>query len=163
MASSTRRSASPTTAGFRTSLASRRLSRAEVVAAFAPGHAPRAASIAIGDLVSAPVIALRRGSAITSAVERQATAAGHELHLSLESGDPVLLRALAARDFATAILPRSISSLDGPPIEIRSLRPALMLSVLLAWRRHHDITPAARAFVRFVLAEIAPQTTVARP
>ncbi len=83
------------------------------------------------------------------------TAAGHDLHLALESGDPFLLRSLAARDFATAILPRSITTLDGPPIEVRSLRPPIVLPVVLAWRPQRDISPAARAFVDHVLEEVA--------
>ena len=84
-------------------------------------------------------------------LEAQLTAGGHTLQLALESGDPFLLRSLAARDFATAILPRSITFLEGPPIEVRSLRPAIVLPVVLAWRPQRDATPAARAFVDYVL------------
>ena len=40
--------------------------------------------------------------------------AGQPLRLALESGDPFLLRSLAARGFATAILPRSLTALEGP-------------------------------------------------
>ncbi len=132
-----------------------RLSRDEVIAAFAPPSAPRTRSVTLADLGQRPLVAMRRGSAITRALEERLTAAGHELHLALESGDPFLLRSLAARDFATAILPRSITSLDGPPIEVRSLRPPIVLPVVLAWRPQSDISPAARAFVDHVLDEVA--------
>jgi DNA-binding transcriptional LysR family regulator len=128
-------------------LAVRRLSEEEVVAAYAPQAAPRARSVALAELGRCQLIAMRRGSAITNAVEAQLAAIGHTLHVALESGDPFLLRSLAARDFATAILPRSITSLEGPPIEVRSLRPAIVLPVVLAWRRQRDASPAARAFV----------------
>jgi LysR family transcriptional regulator, transcription activator of glutamate synthase operon len=145
-------------------LAVRSLSQEEVIAAFAPRRAPRARSVAIADLAQRPIIAMRRGSAITRALEDRLTAAGHDLHLALESGDPFLLRSLAARDFATAILPRSITTLDGPPIEVRSLRPPLRLLVVLAWYPQRDISPAARAFVDFVLEAVAnePDATHAR-
>ena len=126
-----------------------------MIAAYAPQRAPRTRSVTVADLGSRPLIALRRGSAITHALEERVTAAGHDLHLALESGDPFLLRSLAARDFATAILPRSITTLDGPPIEVRSLRPPIVLPVVLAWRPQRDISPAARAFVDFVLEEVA--------
>jgi DNA-binding transcriptional LysR family regulator len=140
----------------------RQLSRDEVIAAFAPERAPRTRYVPIADLVQRPLIAMRRGSAITSALEERVNAAGHTLHLALESGDPFLLRSLAARDFATAVLPRSITTLDGPPIEVRSFRPELHLPVVLAWRQQREISPAARAFVDFVLEEI-PSEPIDRP
>jgi DNA-binding transcriptional LysR family regulator len=132
-------------------LASRRLSQDEVIAAYAPQRAPRARSVALADIGRRPLIAMRRGSAITQALEERLTASGHHLHLAVESGDPFFLRSLASRDFATAILPRSITTLDGPPIEVRSLRPPIVLPVVLAWRPHRDMSPAARAFVDFVV------------
>jgi LysR family transcriptional regulator, transcription activator of glutamate synthase operon len=132
----------------------RRLSQDEVIVAFAPQRAPRGRSVTVADLGRRPVIAMRRGSAITHALEERVQAAGHDLHLALESGDPFLLRTLAARDFATAILPRSITTLDGPPIEVRGLRPPIVLPVVLAWRPRRDLSPAARAFVDFVLDDV---------
>ena len=135
-------------------LATHRLSQDEVVVAFAPQRAPRARSIPLADLGSRPLIAMRRGSAITHALEQRLAAAGHELHLALESGDPFLLRSLAARDFAAAILPRSITTLDGPLIEVRGLRPPIVLPVILAWRTQRNVSPAARAFIDFVLADV---------
>ena len=77
------------------------------------------------------------------------------MRLTLESGDPFLLRALAARGFATAILPRSLTALDGPAVEVRSLDPAVELPVALVWRRDRNVTPAARTFIEFVRHETA--------
>jgi DNA-binding transcriptional LysR family regulator len=135
-------------------LAVRRLGREEVIAAFAPDRAPHGRSVPVADLAERRLVGMRRGSAITRAVEERVVAAGHELHLALESGDPFLLRSLASRGFATAILPRSITALEGPPIEVRSLRPAIQLPVVLAWRRHRDLRGPARAFVDFVLDDV---------
>jgi LysR family transcriptional regulator, transcription activator of glutamate synthase operon len=130
-------------------LAAERLSDEEVVAVFAPDHAPHAARVSVTDLASRALVATRRGSAITSALEARC---GHPLRLALESGDPFLLRALAAQGFATAILPRSLTRLDGPAIAVRSLEPPLVLPVALVWRRR-NAAPAARAFVEFVRRE----------
>jgi DNA-binding transcriptional LysR family regulator len=68
---------------------------------------------------------------------------------------PFLLRSLAARGFATAILPRSITALDGPALEVRSLHPAVRLPVALVWRRQRTAPPATRAFIDFVRSETA--------
>jgi DNA-binding transcriptional LysR family regulator len=98
---------------------------------------------------------LRRGSAITTALGERFAAAGEQLRLSLESGDPFLLRALAAQGFATAILPRSLSGLEGPPLEVRSLDPAIRLPVALVWRRDRTAPPVARTLIEFVRREVA--------
>jgi DNA-binding transcriptional LysR family regulator len=68
---------------------------------------------------------------------------------------PFLLRSLAARGFATAILPRSITALDRPALEVRSLHPAVRLPVALVWRRQRTAPPATRAFIEFVRSETA--------
>jgi LysR family transcriptional regulator, transcription activator of glutamate synthase operon len=126
------------------------LSEEEAVAAFAPEHAPSAADVGVADLCRHVIVAPRRGSAITFRVDEMFAKAGRPLHLALESGDPFLLRALAAGGFACAILPRSLTVLDGPAIEVRSLRPAVHLPVALVWRRARNASPAARTFIGFI-------------
>jgi LysR family transcriptional activator of glutamate synthase operon len=136
-------------------LAVERLSHDEVVAAFAPDHAPPAPRVSVADLSKHQIVAPRRGSAITTALEQRFTDAGEHLRLALESGDPFLLRSLAARGFATAILPRSLTALEGPALEVRSLQPAVRLPVALVWRRERNAPPAARTFIEFVRREAA--------
>jgi LysR family transcriptional activator of glutamate synthase operon len=131
------------------------LSRDEVVAAFAPDRAPAARHVDVADLAQRKIIAPRRGSAITTVLHQRLADAGEPLRLALESGDPFLLRSLAARGFATAILPRSLTALEGPQLEVRSLHPALQLPVALVWRRERNAPPAARAFIEFVRHETA--------
>ena len=134
-------------------LAVERLGEDEVVAAFAPDRAPEAPEVAVDELAGQRIVATRRGSAIASVLERRFEAAGLPLRLALESGDPFLLRSLAARGFATAILPRSLTALEGPALEVRSLKPAVHLPVALVWRRRRTAPPAARAFIDFVRRE----------
>jgi LysR family transcriptional activator of glutamate synthase operon len=131
-------------------LAAERLSQEEAVAAFAPDRAPAAPRVSITDLGRHAIVATRRGSAITTVLEQRFADAGRPLRLALESGDPFLLRSLAAQGFATAILPRSLTGLPGPPIEVRSLDPAMHLPVALVWRRERNAPPAARTFIEFV-------------
>jgi LysR family transcriptional regulator, transcription activator of glutamate synthase operon len=134
-------------------LAVEQLSHDEVVAAFAPDRAPTAPHVNVADLAQHQIVAPRRGSAITTALDQWFSDAGEPLRLTLESGDPFLLRSLAARGFATAILPRSLTALEGPALEVRSLHPAVELPVALVWRRERNAPPAARTFIEFVRRE----------
>lgn len=136
-------------------LTAERLSHDEAVAVFAPDHAPPARHVTVADLGQQTIISMRHGSAITHVLGLRFAEAGQPLHLALESGDPFLLRSLAARGFATAILPRSLTALDGPAIEVRSLRPAADLPVALLWRRERTLPPAARTFIDYVRHETA--------
>jgi len=126
-----------------------------VVAAFAPDRAPAAPHVNVADLAQHKIVAPRRGSAITTMLHERFADAGEPLRLALESGDPFLLRSLAARGFATAILPRSLTALEGPALEVRGLQPAVQLPVALVWRRERNAPPAARAFIEFVRHETA--------
>ena len=130
-----------------------RLSDEEVVAAFAPDRAPPAPHVDVADLARHRIVAPRRGSAMTSVVAQRFAEAGEPFRLALESGDPFLLGALAARGFATAILPRSLTALEGPALEVRSLHPPVHLPVALVWRGERNLSPAARTFVEFVRGE----------
>jgi LysR family transcriptional regulator, transcription activator of glutamate synthase operon len=132
-----------------------RLGRDEVVAAFALDRAPPTPRVGVADLRERAIVAPRRGSAITSVVDALFADAGEPLRLALESGDPFLLRSLAARGFATAILPRSLTILEGPALEVRSLEPPVHLPVALVWRRERHASPAARTFIDFVRRETA--------
>lgn len=134
-------------------LAVKRLADEEVVAAFAPGRAPATPYVSVADLAPYPIVATRRGSSITTVLERMFADAGRPLRLALESGDLFLMRSLAAQGFATAILPRSLTDMAGPPIEVRGLEPPTRLPAALIWRRERDTPPAARAFIDFVRHE----------
>jgi DNA-binding transcriptional LysR family regulator len=97
--------------------------------------------VTVADLAGRAIVTLRRASAITSALERLSADGGERLQLALESGDP--------------FLPRSLTALDGPPIEVRALEPAVGLPVALVWRRERTASPAARTFIDYVRRETA--------
>jgi LysR family transcriptional regulator, transcription activator of glutamate synthase operon len=131
-------------------LAHEPLGQDEVIIAFAPGTAPSAAAIGVADLVPRRLIGPRRGSAVTYALDELFARAQSPLRLALESGDPFLLRSLAARGFGAAILPRSLTELEGPAVEVRSVDPPVHLTAALVWRRDRRSSPAARTFIDFV-------------
>ena len=134
-------------------LVAERVSEDEVVAAFAPRGAPRRKSVSASDLAPYPIVAPRAGSATLHKLEEFFAAQSEPLRVSLESGDPFLLRCLVAGGFGAAILPRSLTRREGPPIEVRGLRPAVRVPVALLWRQGRHLSAAARAFVDFARQE----------
>jgi LysR family transcriptional activator of glutamate synthase operon len=126
-----------------------RLSEDEIIAAFAPGAAPGRGAVRAADLAPYPIVAPRSGSAAMQRLEEFFARQDKPLHVSLESGDPFLLRCLASGGFGAAIVPRSLTRREGPPIEVRSLRPAVRVPVVLLWREGRHLSPAAGAFIDF--------------
>jgi DNA-binding transcriptional LysR family regulator len=47
------------------------------------------------------------------------------------------------------VLPRSLTEWEGPPVDVRGLRPAVRLPVALLWRRDRRLAPAARTFIEY--------------
>jgi LysR family transcriptional activator of glutamate synthase operon len=134
-------------------LVSERLSEDEAIAAFPPGGAPGRGPVPASVLAPYSIVTPRSGSAIKAAADDFFAKAGEPFRVALESGDPFLLRCLVAGGFGAAILPRSLAQREGPPIDIRALRPAVRLPVMLLWRERRHISPAARAFIDFARRE----------
>jgi DNA-binding transcriptional LysR family regulator len=131
------------------------LSEDELVAIFPPGAAPGRGPVSAARLAGWPLAVPRSGSAIKQRLDEFFAAAGERLDVSLQSGDPFLLRCLVSGGFGPGVIPRSLTRREGPPIEIRSLRPAVRLPVALLWREGRHASPAARAFIDFVRAGVS--------
>lgn len=132
-------------------LGRREVSMEELVAAMGRRH--RLAGdgpLAIAELEDEPLIAFRRGSAARHAMDAALARTGTTPRIRLEGSDLGLIRALAARGFGVAVLPRSFAELPGQPLSIRSLDPRITMPVTLLWR--DAPSPAARAFIDFVPA-----------
>jgi DNA-binding transcriptional LysR family regulator len=136
-------------------LVSERVGEDEVVIAFGPDAAPSRPHVSVAELAQRTLVGPRRGSAVIGVLADLFARADSPLRLALESGDPFLLRSLAARGFAAAVLPRSLAQLEGPTVEVRSLDPPATLPVALVWRRDRHPSPAAQAFIDFVRREAA--------
>jgi LysR family transcriptional regulator, transcription activator of glutamate synthase operon len=134
-------------------LVAERLSEDELVVAFPRNGAPRRGRIAASDLAGYPIVVPRGGSATKAAADEFFASAGEPLHVALETGDPFLLRCLVSAGFGAGIVTRSITEREGPPIEVRSVRPTIRLPVMLLWRERRHISPAARAFIDFARRE----------
>jgi LysR family transcriptional regulator, transcription activator of glutamate synthase operon len=127
-----------------------RVSEEQVVAAFPPGTAPETERVTAGDLAGVPLATPRSGSAIKAVADQFFARAGKEFNVSLESGDPYLIRCLVSDGFGAALLPASLARRDGPPVDTRPLRPSVRLPVYLLWRRGRHRSVAAEAFIDFV-------------
>ena len=136
-----------------TEIAVEPLSEEEIVAAFPAGVGPERDRVTAAELSRHSLITPRAGSAIKQAVDAFFARAGKTLNVSLESGDPFFLRCLVSTGFGAALLPASLTRREGPPIDVRGLRPAVRLPATLIWRRRRHQTPAARAFIDFIRAE----------
>jgi DNA-binding transcriptional LysR family regulator len=130
-----------------------RLGEDEVVVAFGAGAAPPGPRVSVAELRERTLVGPRRGAAVTRVFDDLFAAAGAPLHLALESGDPILLRSLAARGFGAALLPRSLTAVEGPAVEVRGLDPPVRLPVALVWRRDRRPSPAAQTFIDFVRSD----------
>ncbi len=128
------------------------ISREDLVVAMSRRH-PLAGEepLAISELQDAPLIAFRKGSAARQAMDEALARAGTTPRIRLEGSDLGLIRALAARGFGVAVLPRSFAELPGQPLSVRPLDPGISMAVTLLWR--DAPSPAAKAFIDFVAAE----------
>jgi DNA-binding transcriptional LysR family regulator len=144
-------------------LASIRISDEEVVAAYPPGEAPEKQSVSASDLAGIPLAAPRSGSAIKVCADEFFARAGQPFNLTLESGDPYLIRCLVSDGFSAAILPASLARREGPPVETRPLRPPIQLPVYVLWRRDRHRSAAATAFIDFVREAIPEAEFEAQP
>jgi LysR family transcriptional regulator, transcription activator of glutamate synthase operon len=131
-----------------------RLGEEEIVVAFPAGEGPERERVTVAELSRHSLITPRSGSAIKQAVDELFARAGKTMDISLESGDPFLLRCLVSAGFGAAILPASLTRREGPPIDIRGLRPAARLPATLIWHGRRHQTPAARAFIDFIRAQV---------
>jgi LysR family transcriptional activator of glutamate synthase operon len=134
-------------------VAAERLGEEEIVAAFPAGKGPDRDRVTAAELSRHSLITPRTGSAIKQAVDGFVARAGKTLDITLESGDPFLLRCLVSAGFGAAILPASLTRREGPPIDVRGLRPAVRLPATLIWDKRRHQTPAARAFIDFIRAQ----------
>jgi len=129
-----------------------RLSEEEVVAAFPAGAGPARTRITAAELGRYSLVTPRAGSAIKQSLDDFFARAEQPLRVALESGDPFLLRCLVSTGFGAAVLPASLTRREGPPIDVRGLRPAVRLPATLLWRKRRHQSPAARAFIEFARA-----------
>ncbi len=95
-------------------IAVEQLSEEEIVAAFPAGAGPDRERVTAAELSRHTLITPRSGSSIKQAADEFFARAGKTMDVSLESGDPFLLRCLVSSGFGAAVLPASLTRREGP-------------------------------------------------
>jgi LysR family transcriptional activator of glutamate synthase operon len=136
-------------------IAAQKLGEDALVAAVPPRHAlTRSKRLGVRDFADLPLISPGPGSALRAAADDFLLGADYQPRFSLDSNDPFLIRCLVSQGFGVALLPGAFASLTGPRIEVRPLRPAARLDVLLIWREERHLSPALAAFLEFARREV---------
>jgi DNA-binding transcriptional LysR family regulator len=129
------------------------LSDEELVVVVAPSHAlAELELVRIRDLAGHDLIMFERSSSTRARVESAFARARLEPRIALEANDLALVRSLVSRGLSVAILPRAFADLPGPPVEVRSLEPALRMPVVLWSRAGRPLSTAATAFAEYASA-----------
>ena len=140
---------------FPDSIAAEKLGEDELVAALPLRHElTRSKRLAVRDFADLPLITPGPGSALRAAADEFLSGAAQQPRFSLDSNDPFLIRCLVSQGFGVALLPGGFARLPGPRIEVRPLRPAVRLRVLLIWREDRQPSPALAAFIEFVRGRV---------
>ncbi|WP_167101607.1 LysR family transcriptional regulator [Mycobacterium sp. DL592] len=103
-------------------------------------------SVPLTALADRPLIALPRGTGIRRRLDDACAAAGVTPRIAFEAGNPMELADLAARGLGTAILPQSVSR-HRSDLHAVALTPELRGRLVLAWRAHGPVSPAARVLI----------------
>lgn len=115
-----------------------------------------AAEGALEQLRDEPIVCLRHGSGLRTALETACAAAGFVPDVRAETDDPDQVAALVGHGFGIALLPRSIAERSHHDIVMTALRePGLRRSMVLVWNRD-SLRPPAIAFLDLIDAEPLP-------
>ena len=139
-------------------LAQRIVVREALVVGVAPTDPlARRKRISLTSLADRTLVAFRPGSAFRRTMDQALEIAGVAPRVAFESSDLITVRELAARGLGVAIIPRSLATAAGPPLQVLEISPrTLDRRVGLTWRSDGSPAPAARAFVEFTLDWIEP-------
>jgi DNA-binding transcriptional LysR family regulator len=96
------------------------------------------------------LVCLPHGTGVRAALDTAAPGA----RVAYEAGDPRQVADLAARGLGLAILPEGLA-LARPDLHVLRLRPAPRSRLVLAWREHGPVSPAARALVALARERLA--------
>jgi DNA-binding transcriptional LysR family regulator len=130
------------------------LSRENVVVAASTRHAfDTRKSMAVGDLRDEPILTLTRNSRLRTTLELACREAGFVPRVVAETTDLRLLLDLVAEDIGVAVLPDSALRPNRLIARIKLTDPAIERRLMLVWRKS-DLSPAGRAFLRLVDAQV---------
>lgn len=143
----------------------RRLAEDEIVLIAPLGHPlPRSVDLTMSQVGGEPFVCLPPGSGLRAILNAAAQAAGCRAKVQFEAPGPGSIRALVSAGLGVALLARSLATADGPPVEVRALRPppAHPPIGLIRLRRRRP-TPAARVCADFLVTEAGSTASQREP
>jgi DNA-binding transcriptional LysR family regulator len=128
-----------------------------LMVATSPAH-PLAArpQVTLAQLREEPMITLSAGSGLRAHLDNACRRAGFQPRITAETSHLALLWELVAEGIGSTIAPRSTAPGDGRVAFVPISRPRLDLRIILAWADPAP-SPAGRAFLSIVRAQIGPQ------
>lgn len=134
----------------------------DLVVMTAPSHALAGRDAAtIVEIAGDSLVLSTPGSPIRRAVAAAAAAAGVSLRIAFEASEPALVRSIAARGLALAVVPRSLAEEPGEPVAVLRLDGLPGRTVALLWADGRPRPAASRAFLAFARAHFAIDSTTA--
>lgn len=110
---------------------------------------PDAATVAVGDLDSAPVIGLEPGTFCQLLIENNLHAAGVRPKYVFHSNDNGAVQAMVRAGLGTAVMPLLTIDRDDPGIRVLCLEPPMPpREIVVAYSRHQPLSAAAEHFIR---------------
>jgi LysR family transcriptional regulator, transcription activator of glutamate synthase operon len=137
----------------------RLLAREELVLALPPGHPPAE----FADLAGEPFVCLSAESGLRSILDAAAAAAGFTPDVRFETHSPAGIRELVSAGLGVALLARSATTKDGPPIAVRPVRPAVAHPPIgLIHHRDRRLTAPVQALRRHLIQAAAGSSPAGR-
>ncbi|MFD6415253.1 LysR family transcriptional regulator [Streptomyces sp. NPDC060194] len=134
------------------------VSRERLVAAVRHGH-PLAVggTVPLAGLVGHPLMCLPHGTGLRTVLERAVAAAGLDVRVAFEAGDPGTLARLAVEGLGVAVVPESLARWHADTLHTCVLvEPVLHGRLALAWRAEGPVSPAAHALARAARTRVPP-------
>jgi DNA-binding transcriptional LysR family regulator len=135
----------------------RRIADEDVVLVLPPGHPlARQKEPSLADVRDEAFACLPPGSGLRAILDDATRAAGFEPTVQFETDGPDSIRALVAAGLGVALLARSSTERDGPPVAVRALQPAPVHPPIgVLHHRDHRLSAAAQACRRHLIARAA--------
>ncbi|HEY2640539.1 MAG TPA: LysR family transcriptional regulator [Streptosporangiaceae bacterium] len=118
-------------------------------------HLASVGLVTLADLSGQPLICLPRGSGLRARLDEAYAAAGLSPHIAFEASSPEVIADLAAHGLGVAFLPGPFAEFRKDVLAILQIDPpGIRGRLVLAWRSSGPTSPAGRALVAHIRAQL---------
>lgn len=128
----------------------------ELIALVPPMHRlARRVKVDLSEVALEPLLVVKSGTTIRSAVEELARQAGFTPNIVFEGDEVSTLVGLVGAGFGVALVPESVAHIRGRAIPVK-LRTGPLRTIGIAWVRNRYLSPAVEAFRKMVVRRAEP-------